>query len=545
MQDASISDLLAEPMLGDGGTYPDLLRHMTTFDPDLLAIEWSGGKISYGQLLSMVAAEAEYLTGLGIGPGDVVASMVTSHPYSLANHLAVVLIGALSAPVYIESEGAVLAKTLNVFQAKAVVAMPAAIPKLEAIMGDVPTLEHIVSMLDSDFDRMMQEGRDIGPWLESAHPDPTDPCLLLSTSGTTGTPKAVIFAHSTGNSGYLMARKWGIPVPAKVYITTSWGHGAVSWQVAIAYWFGGSVVLPDRFTASGFWDDVRRYDCTIALLFGPMIRAVFNKMDEAGTEIPAGTDFHLISAGCPPDLWKRLTDAGVKIFEVYSSSEAWNAADACMIISNPDGRYQTGSAGRPWSEHEARIVDDEGNVVDEGQIGELHMKPVGKSGVVKYYNNTTAAEGLVVDGWVKTGDYFYQKDGDYFFVARKRDIIRRRGINMSPGSIEDELQKHPAFETVVALATPSALGEEEIKVVVVPVAGATVEPREVAQFASENLPRHMRPRYVEVVASIPSTQGNGRPQRVQLERKWRTASTWDTEEERYLQPEAASTGATR
>ena len=201
-----------------------------------------------------------------------------------------------------------------------------------------------------------------------------------------------------------------------------------------------------------------------------------------------------------------------------------------------------GTYERPWAEHEARIVDDEGNDVAAGQVGELLMKPVGKKGVVTYFNNSSASDGLVVDGWVKTGDYFYRKDGDYFFVSRKRDILRRRGVNISPGAIEDEVVKHPSIDNVVALAVPSELGEDEIKIVVVPTEGHAIEPTEVAEFA-ERLPRHMRPRYIEVMTAIPVTPGTGRAQRSRLEREWRTEVIWDTELSRYLEPETATTDA--
>jgi crotonobetaine/carnitine-CoA ligase len=542
VNEPSISEILSDPRIGDGGTYPDLVRHMATYDSNLVAIEWPGGSVSYGQLLSMVAAEAEYLTDLGVGPGDVVASMVTGHPYSLANHMAVALIGGLSAPVYVETEGNVLATTLNAFRAKVVLAMPEAVQRAEAVLGSVPTLEHVVPMVDSEFDRIMQEGRDIGPWLESAHPDPADPCLLLTTSGTTGTPKVVTFSQSLASSGFVMARKWGFGGIPKIYITTSWGHGAVTWQVAIAFWLGGSVVLPDRFSASGFWDDVRQHRCTHALLFGPMAQAVFNKLHSSGIDIPEGLDFTMISAGLPIHIWDRLSAAGVKVYEVYSATEIFGAAGTCLIMSNPDGRYQRGSIGRPWREHEARLVDDEGREVPEGEIGELQMKPVGAPGVVKYFNIATPDD-LVVDGWVRTGDNLYKKNGDYFFVARKRDIIRRRGINMSPGSIEDQFLLHPGVDTAVALAVPSALGEDDVKVVAKPAAGITLTSEELASYADEHLPRHMRPRYIEVMDDIPVTQGSGRPKRAQLERTWVTESTWDTEENRYLQPEEAPTGA--
>ncbi len=541
MNEISIAEIMSDPRIGDGGTYADLLRHMANCDPDLPAVDWSGGTVTYGNLLRMVAAEAEFLTEVGVRPGDVVASMVTGHPYSLANHMAVALVGGLSAPVYFETEGGVLAATLNAFRAKVVVAMPEAVPRAEAVLDSVPTLQRVVSMVDSDLDRRMREGRSISRRLANAHPHPGDPCLLLTTSGTTGTPKVVSFPHSLAKSGFIMARKWGFEGTPRIYITTSWGHGAVTWQVAIAFWLGGSVVLPERFTASGFWDDIRRHQCTHALLFGPMIQAVFNKMDDLGISVPDDLDFAMITAGLPDDIWQRLNAAGVKVFEVYSATEIFGAADSCMIISNPAGRFQRGSAGRPWREHEARLVDDEGHEVPNGEVGELVMKPVGAPGVVRYFNSAPA-EDLVVEGWVRTGDYFYQKDGDYFFVARKRDIIRRRGINMSPGSIEDQFRSHPGVEMVVALAVPSALGEDEVKIVVKPSAGVTLDHAELEGFAVESLPRHMRPRYIEIMDSIPVTQGNGRPKRAQLERAWATESTWDTVDHGYLQPAASTTG---
>ncbi|HLW28637.1 MAG TPA: AMP-dependent synthetase, partial [Kiloniellales bacterium] len=148
-----------------------------------------------------------------------------------------------------------------------------------------------------------------------------------------------------------------------------------------------------------------------------------------------------------------------------------------------------------------------------------------------YYRNAEATVDAMRNGWFHTGDAFRQaEDGRFFFVDRLKDVIRRRGENISSFELEGEVLAHPAVREAVAVAVPSEHSEDEVLVVVTPVAGAQVDPRELVLFLAERLPRFMVPRYVRVTVELPKT-ASGKLQKHVLRSEGITEDTWDREAE--------------
>jgi crotonobetaine/carnitine-CoA ligase len=163
---------------------------------------------------------------------------------------------------------------------------------------------------------------------------------------------------------------------------------------------------------------------------------------------------------------------------------------------------------------ELRIVDDEGLDVQDGAAGEIWAKtPILMQG---YYRNPEQTAASIVDGWFKTGDLARRDaDGYYYFVARKKDIIRRRGENISGAEIDRVVGDHPAVLLCAAIPVPSELGEDEILVAVVKKPGAEVTAQEIAAWCRERLAALKVPRYVAFAESLPLT-ATQRVQKFQL-----------------------------
>jgi crotonobetaine/carnitine-CoA ligase len=181
-------------------------------------------------------------------------------------------------------------------------------------------------------------------------------------------------------------------------------------------------------------------------------------------------------------------------------------------FSNPyEGPHKLGSIGKPgrhpdpsltWTQ--ARILDGEGHDVPDGAVGELAVRiPTLMQG---YYRDPGETAASFRDGWFMTGDLMRRDaDGYYFFVARKKDIIRRRGENISGAELDRVLGEHPGVSEVAAIAVPDDLGEEEILVAVVPRPGVTLAPKDIRAWCAERLSAHKVPRFVALVSSLPHT----------------------------------------
>jgi crotonobetaine/carnitine-CoA ligase len=146
-----------------------------------------------------------------------------------------------------------------------------------------------------------------------------------------------------------------------------------------------------------------------------------------------------------------------------------------------------------------------------------------------YYGDPQATARSWRNGWFHTGDAFRtDADGNFFFVDRMKDSIRRRGENISSFEVEAEVNSYPAVQEAAAVAVPSPLGEDEVLIAVVPIPGQAVEPEALIRYLVPRMPHFMVPRYVRIVAALPKTPTQ-KVQKHQLRSEGVTADTWDRE----------------
>jgi crotonobetaine/carnitine-CoA ligase len=192
--------------------------------------------------------------------------------------------------------------------------------------------------------------------------------------------------------------------------------------------------------------------------------------------------------------------------------EGYGLTEVPGVCNNPfDGPHKPGSLGRP-ARHpdpacffaEMRVVDEDGNDVSDGVTGEIWLRsPIAMTG---YYRDPEQTRQAFSDGWFLTGDLaFRDTDGYYYFVARKKDIIRRRGENISGSEIDRVVGTHPKVQEAAAVAVPSDLGEDELLVALVPKPGSGLTPEEIADWCQAKLAPVKRPRYVALLDVLPHT----------------------------------------
>jgi crotonobetaine/carnitine-CoA ligase len=305
----------------------------------------------------------------------------------------------------------------------------------------------------------------------------------------------------------------------RFYLPTPMYHALGLAMTAMALRLGSELVIAPRFSASRYWDDVREHGCTFAYHVGTIAQMLYKQPPK-----PTDGEHQLrvfMGGGMPAEIWEDFARRfKVKVIESYSASDGVGA------ITN-DGDGPVGSFGRATPELEVRVVDRDDNEVPAGDVGELQLRPAlgGVGGpAVEYFGDADATEDKNRGGWVRTGDLVRQDEAGWlFFVDRMKDVIRRRGVNIAPAEIERIVAQHERVRECAALAVPADLGEDEIKLVVV-ADGLDVD--DIGRFVDEQLPGHMRPRYIELVAALPKSITE-RVQRYQLKDQWRTPTTWD------------------
>jgi crotonobetaine/carnitine-CoA ligase len=525
-----IEEILGELPDSEPPSFIGLLRRMHTYDPAYPAIQAADGRISYGQLLAMVGGAVKYLKNNGVRKGDCVAYMSFGHQNIVATILAAALLGARLAPCHQDLRGDILAEALHRRSAKVLILDDAIDCDVASLLSAVPDLQTVAYLRSGPYAEAIRAGLIPSRYLSPDAPalaGPDDPAILLSTSGTSGAPKIVIETQSFATNGLIYSRKLHWTAPIRMYIASSWSHGSAIMQMALAFWNNGTVIIPRRFSVSRFWADVELHAITHSCLIGSMSAMLFTGPDR----YERSRTIDVLTTGMEKDLWIEFGERfGVRISELYSATDL----DRCTIY-NPNSTYPPGSIGRPFRDFDVRVVNDHGDDVHCGDTGELVCRPLHRMPSVRYLGDVVRSQEKVLSGWIRSGDLVRQDvDGNYYFVGRIGDRIRRRGVNVSSQSIE-ELLARPEIAEIVAFAVPSKIGEDDVKVVAVPRAkGELTALARNFSDACKSVPAFMRPRYVEFIEELPKTSATGRVKKEPLKLNWRTPNTYDLEQCRFL-----------
>jgi crotonobetaine/carnitine-CoA ligase len=335
-------------------------------------------------------------------------------------------------------------------------------------------------------------------------------CVVYS-SGTTGPSKGIMIsnAHSLVKAMEVL-RICGFTANDVLYspLPLFYSMGLLRGVLSVAL-VGSSIAIRDKFSVSSFWDDVRACGASVA-------HCVFSIPRMLQQVPPTSRDREhslrcMFNAQFNAEFESRF---GVKLIESYGLTEAGNA-----IYNRFDEPVVPGSCGRVSDEWEVRLGDRDGNEVPLGDAGEILLRPRQPDRLMLgYLNKSEVTVATFRDLWFHTGDLArMDANGFYFYQGRNKDVIRRRGQNISAWEVEQILLSHPEVSEAVALAQPSEVGEDDLRVVLIArdrVAALDLE--SIAAFCVDRMPAFMVPRFYEEVDELPKT-ASGRVEKYKLE----------------------------
>lgn len=493
------------------GTLASLLAARVAAAPERDALVFEDRALGYAQLQRLAQQAAAMYAARGVRCGDRIGVMSTNHPSTVITLLALARLGAVMVPVNPDYRAAEAGYVFAHAQVNGVLCAPDVLDTVrEAVTAINPAPWLMLNRSANGaglpvFDDAVAAASG-EPMADEGSADA--PCVFIYTSGTTGFPKGVIHGQRTlilAGEGFVQ-RMYLQPDDRLLAILPMFHINALFYSLAGALAAGATLILLPRFSASTFWADVARTRATEA----NTIAAVSNiLLRRPRSEFVPGHALRKIY-GAP--FSAETYDVFQREFGVPTLIEGYGMSEIPGALNNPfEGPHKIGSMGMP-SVHpdpavqlaQLRIVDDDGRELPDGQTGELVVKtPLAMQG---YYRDPEQTRGAFRDGWFLTGDLAWRDaDGYFWFVARKKDIIRKRGENISGAELDRVIESHPAVLQAAAIPVPDALGEDEILVAVVRKPGGELDAAAVAAWCRERLAPIKVPRYVVFVDTLPQT----------------------------------------
>lgn len=487
-------------------TMAEVLSARAADAPDRCFVEVDGEELTYRQAHDRVAAVAAGLLARGLEPGDRLAILAPNSIDSILLWLGANAAGIVDVPINVHARGASLRQLIADAAPAALAADPAmherlvasgaALPGLRIVLagegGAVPPGDAIAAA------ELSAEAATTGalPALRRRE----DLATILYSSGTTGPSKGVMLpqGHYPG-WGTVLAGLYDLEPGRRLYCAQPLYHVDCRGALTAAAIKAAAVTLASRFSASGFWDDVRRAGAERFLYVGTMLWLLFKQE-------PSSQDgFHGATLGVgsstPEEIQAEFQRRfGVELLETYGMTEGF------VLSANTREASRRGSVGRPTEQVELRILDEEDRPLPPGEVGEIAFRPC-HPGLVSlgYWRKPEETVRAWRNLWFHTGDLGrFDADGFLYYVGRRKDSIRRRGENVSAWEVEQAITAHPGVAEAAAFGVPSPLGEEDVAALVV--AGAEApDPAQLHAFVAAELPAFAVPRFIEFVDALPKT----------------------------------------
>ena len=474
-------------------------------DHEAICFFEDGISLTYQQLNQAVNRYANVLRNNGIKQGDHVALMLPNCPDFPLTWLALSKLGAVTVALNIAYKANDLEYVLTNSDTCALVIHGDHLAVYKEVADKIPGIKKVYLSGESSaegMDLISLTAETLSDRLEMEEIAPDALMNIQYTSGTTGFPKGCMLSHEYWlNFGKSAGDQMNITSTDRFLGVAPFYYVDSQWEMIMCIMSGATLVVGKKYSASQFMKWIHDYDITMA--FATMAAWTF-KQPESPLDKQHKLKCMMIGQ-FPAKLHKAFEERYNTPLRVgYGLTEA-----GPVTVVPPEERHMTeaGSVGKLDVLREARIIDESGNDVAPGEVGELIIRGPGM--LQGYYKNPRATAETIKEGWFYTGDLFRtDANGHYYISGRKKDMIRRSGENIAANEGEDTLKSHPKIENAAVVAVPDESRFEEVKAYIVPVPGEsqeTIPPEEIIEFCRSKIAEFKVPRYIEYRESFTLT----------------------------------------
>jgi len=487
----------------------NLLASSASKFPEKTLVTFGTQRFTYRMVDERANRLANAVLALGLKKGDRCAILFYNRAEWLEAYFGLARIGVIAVPVNFRFTAPEAEYVLNHSEPKALIYEEAFLPLVDAIRSRVPSFRHFVCLGRSG-------DRDYAAWLEAASPsepdcrvEETDPLLIAYTSGTTGFPKGAVISHRKMVIHFALvpAQYGNINHTDRMLVVMPLFHSNSIWFSEIMVMMGGSMVI---YPSGGFDPEeilrtISEEEITLMSVVPTMLTMILN------LPVPVRSKYGLASmkavlTGSAP-LMTRTKEQTIECFRNAVLFEGYGSTETGMVtvIRPEDQLGKVRSVGLATAGKEIRLLDDDGNDVPEGSVGELYARGLGIL-LVEYWNDPRGTAKAFRGDWCTVGDMGRRDaEGFYYLEDRKADMIISGGENIYPTEVENVIVKHPGVLESVVVAIPDPVWGEKVHAVVVLKEGMDTKGDELIDFCRDKLAGYKRPRSIDFVQQLPKT----------------------------------------
>jgi acetyl-CoA synthetase len=458
---------------------------------------------------------ANALTAFGLKKGDRVGILLPQCPETALSHIALYKMGAVAIPLFTLFGPEALEYRLSNSGAKAIITDGPNMEKILEIKDHLPELKTIILTRGQGPDDVFDFWQSIEKGASAFKPVRTradDPALIIYTSGTTGPPKGALHAHRV-----LLGHVPGVeffhnffPRKEDLYWTPAdwaWIGGLI--DVLLPSWHHGVPVVAYRakkFDPEQAFYFIAKYGIRNAFMPPTALKLMRQVKDPR-----ARHDYRMRTIGCGGEtLGEELLTWGKEVMDL-TINEFYGQTEVNLVLGNCSEIMENkrGSMGRPIPGHRVEVINESGEVLSPGEVGEVAIQRPDPVMFLEYWGNPKATQEKYVGDWCLTGDLARKDEEGYFwFVGRKDDLISSAGYRIGPAEIEDCLIKHSAVSMAGVIGSPDEVRGEIVKAFIVLKPGVVpdgVLKEDIQQFVKTRLAAHEYPREIEFLNELPLT----------------------------------------
>ncbi len=484
----------------------------------------TGETLSYAEFNRLTNRIAHGLTSIGIKSGDYVGIMLANGIPFLATSYAMKKIGCVEVSINNTMRGLPLSRMINLTGCKTLITAERFFEPLQTILPDLESLERLIAVDGVEQAKTLFAEQAVLPWsalISENDSEATQPvrddetAVILFTSGTTGVSKGCAIPHrSSVRAAESMIEAFDLTEDDCVYSPYPLFHvGAAQYDVLPAMMVGGRAIIRDGFSLSNFWPEVCKYGATWFMALGSVQPLLWAK-----EPCPEETEHNMrFFWGTPLPVDHDAFEARFKL--KVARGGGYGSTDAGSVALP---MWDKSGAGKVLDRYEVAIVDEHDDILPQGAVGELVIRPLEPAIMASEYigmpDRTLKAWRNL---WFHTGDLArLDEDGDLHWIARISERIRVKGEMVSGYEIEEGILTHPDIEDCAVLGVPDSRGEEEVKAFITLKSNAAMTLAQLQDYCRPRMSRFMVPSQMQILDEMPRTP-TGKPAKAEL-RKYLT-----------------------